>query len=60
MFETQIPKAHSPIMTVDTLVEKMQDCEAVYSGSFIFYCSNYEITSNLQEVMWAGNEKKQE
>lgn len=48
-------------MTGDMLAEKMQDGGAMYShGSSPSRCSGSEITTNLQEWMRAGNERKQE
>lgn len=43
------------------LVEKAQDSGAMHScGSSPSHCSGSEITANLQELMWAGNEGKRE
>lgn len=43
------------------LVEKVQDSGAMHScGSSPSHCSASAITAHLQELMWAGNERKQE
>lgn len=61
MINSQIPKAYNLISNSELLAEKVQDSAAMYSyDSFPSYSSSYEITANLQKVMWARNEKKKQ
>ena len=61
MVDSQIPKACNLFSDSEVSAEKVLDSGATYSyDSFPPYGSGYEITANSQEVMWAGNERKQE